>query len=57
MKPPEQVLRELVGLWLAKADMDYRAALRLSADSDPLREPIAFHCQQAAEWSFPKRTD
>ncbi|MCX6638775.1 MAG: HEPN domain-containing protein [Acidobacteria bacterium] len=29
--------------------MDYRAAERLVADSEPIREAIAFHCQQAAE--------
>jgi HEPN domain-containing protein len=49
MKQPEQVLRDLVKQWIAKADVDYRAAERLVADSDPIREAIAFHCQQAAE--------
>lgn len=49
MKPPEQVLRELVGQWITKADFDYFAARQLMANPDPLREVIAFHCQQAAE--------
>ena len=49
MKQPEQVLRDLVEQWIAKADADYRAAERLAADSEPIREVIAFHCQQAAE--------
>jgi HEPN domain-containing protein len=49
MRPPEEVLRDLVRDWLAKADLDYRAAERLLQDEEPLREIIAFHCQQAAE--------
>lgn len=49
MKPPEEVARDLVREWLARADIDYRTALRLLNDSDPIRESIAFHCQQAAE--------
>ena len=42
-------MRDLVEQWIAKADVDYRAAERLVADSEPIREAIAFHCQQAAE--------
>jgi HEPN domain-containing protein len=49
MKQPEQVLRDLVEQWIAKADVDYRAAQRLVADSEPIREVIAFHRQQATE--------
>lgn len=49
MKPPDQVLRDLVGQWIAKAELDYRTAERLSRDPDPIREAIAFHCQQAVE--------
>ena len=49
MKQPEQVLRDLVEQWIGKADVNYRAAKQLAADSDPIREVIAFHCQQAAE--------
>ena len=29
--------------------MDYRTAERLLQDAEPIRESIAFHCQQAAE--------
>ena len=44
MKPDESRLA-LVRPWIAKADVDYRTAERLL----PIRESIAFHCQQAAE--------
>lgn len=49
MREPEEVLRELVGQWVAKAELDYEAARRLIQDESPLREIVAFHCQQAAE--------
>ena len=49
MKQPDVVLRDLVRQWFAKAELDYRAAERLVRDPEPLREIIAFHCQQAAE--------
>jgi HEPN domain-containing protein len=49
MKQPEVVLRDLVRQWFAKAELDYRAAERLVKDPEPLREIIAFHCQQAVE--------
>ena len=49
MRPPEEVLRDLVRDWVGKADLDYRAAERLLQDEERLREIIAFHCQQAAE--------
>ena len=49
MKPPDAVRREHVGQWLAKADVDYRTAERLVNDPDPIRESIAFHCQQTVE--------
>jgi HEPN domain-containing protein len=49
MKPPEEVLRDLVEQWLAKAEVDYRTAQRLMRDREPIRAAIAFHCQQAAE--------
>ena len=48
MKPPEAVLL-LVRQWLGKGDIDYRTAERLLRDDDPIRESIAFHCQQAVE--------
>ena len=43
------VLRDLVRQWFAKAELDYCAAERLVKDPEPLREIIAFHCQQAVE--------
>lgn len=49
MRVLEDIVRELVEMWVAKAEMDYRAAQRLGAGAEPLREPLAFHCQQAAE--------
>ncbi|MEK7408636.1 MAG: HEPN domain-containing protein [Acidobacteriota bacterium] len=49
MNPPDQVLLTLVRQWIAKADLDYRTAERLLRDAEPIRESIAFHCQQAAE--------
>jgi HEPN domain-containing protein len=49
MKQPDVVLRDLVRQWFAKAELDYCAAERLVKDPEPLREIIAFHCQQAAE--------
>ena len=48
MKPPEPELRHHVGQWVHKAEIDYSAAERLLED-EPLREAIAFHCQQAVE--------
>lgn len=49
MRQPEEVRRDHVRQWLAKADSDYRVAERLAGDAEPLREALAFHCQQAAE--------
>jgi HEPN domain-containing protein len=49
MRQPEQVLRQLVEQWLAKAEVDYRTAQRLAGDAEPIRESVAFHCQQAVE--------
>jgi len=49
MKPPEEVLRDLTGDWVGKAERGYRAAERLLRDEDRLHDIIAFHCQQAAE--------
>ncbi len=50
MQPPEeQVLRELVGQWVHKADQDTRAAESLLAAEPPLPYPSCFHSQQAAE--------
>jgi len=49
MQPPDKVLWGLVRQWIAKADVDYRTAERLVGDAEPIRESIAFHCQQAVE--------
>jgi hypothetical protein len=49
MKQRDAVLRDLVRQWIAKAELDYQAAARLVGDPEPLREVIAFHCQQACE--------
>ena len=49
MKPPEEALVLLVRQWIAKAEVDYRTAERLVRDDEPIRESIAFHCQQTAE--------
>lgn len=49
MKPPEEVLLGLVRQWIAKGEIDYRTAERLLGDAEPIRESIAFHCQQAVE--------
>jgi HEPN domain-containing protein len=35
--------------WLARAQLDARAAEHLLADGADLAEPALFHCQQAAE--------
>src|SRR5512140_2931294 len=48
MRPREEVVRELVRQWLAKAERDYQAAHQLAA-TQSLHEIAAFHCQQAAE--------
>jgi HEPN domain-containing protein len=49
MKPPDEVARELVRQWLAKAEKDYRLAEHLLAEQGPYLEAIGFNCQQAAE--------
>jgi HEPN domain-containing protein len=49
MKPPDDALRSLVRQWIGKAEVDYRTAERLLRDEQPIRESIAFHCQQAVE--------
>jgi hypothetical protein len=49
MKPPDRVLFELVGQWVAKADIDYRTAQRLRNDAEPIRESVAFHCRQSVK--------
>ena len=49
MKPPEQVRREIVEQWLAKADEDLGVAQHLLATNTSYFPTIGFHAQQAAE--------
>jgi HEPN domain-containing protein len=49
MKQPDEARLLLVRQWIAKAEINYRTAERLVRDDEPIRESIAFHCQQAAE--------
>jgi len=49
MKPPEQVKREFVAQWLAKAGDDLRAAEDLLREGRPYRWIICYHAQQAVE--------
>lgn len=45
LSPRQTVVQQ----WIEKADIDYRTAERLCRDEAPIRESIAFHCQQAIE--------
>jgi HEPN domain-containing protein len=49
MREPDPRIQALTERWIAKAETDYRTARRLAEDAEGLLEPIAFHCQQAAE--------
>ena len=49
MLPADEASKTMVARWIGKADTDYRTAERLIRDAGLFREPIAFHCQQAAE--------
>jgi HEPN domain-containing protein len=49
MKLPDETLASLVRQWNAKAEVNYQTAERLLQDDEPIRESIAFHCQQTAE--------
>lgn len=49
MRPHEEVKKELVRRWLAKADQDIRAGEALLAADRPFSYPVCFHSQQAAE--------
>ena len=49
MKAPDQVRREFVKAWLAKADEDMLAAGALLDAAMPSYDPVGFHAQQAAE--------
>jgi HEPN domain-containing protein len=41
--------RELVQIWLTKAQHDLAAARKLSADPNPYLDMAIYHCQQVAE--------
>jgi HEPN domain-containing protein len=49
MKPPDEVRRELVEQWVARAVEDLAVARHLLADDLPYYAAIGFHAQQAAE--------
>ncbi len=46
---PEELRRELVRQWLARAEEDFGVACQLIADEHPYLNAVAFHCQQSAE--------
>jgi HEPN domain-containing protein len=52
MRPPEEVKRDLIRQWLAKADEDLNAAKALLSLETAFFSTIGFHCQQAAEKYF-----
>jgi len=49
MRPPDEVKRDLVRRWLAKADEDLDAAKALLTHRDAFLAVVCFHAQQAAE--------
>jgi len=49
MRPPEEVKKEIVRQWLAKAEQDMKAGETLFAAEPPFLYPACFHAQQAAE--------
>jgi len=49
MRPPEQVKRELIQQWLAKAEEDFRVVEYLLSEDTAYLSAIGFHAQQAAE--------
>ena len=49
MRPPEEVKKEIVRQWLAKAEQDMKAAEALLFAEPPFLYPACFHAQQAAE--------
>jgi HEPN domain-containing protein len=49
MKPPEEVKRELVQEWLARAEEDFAVARHLVSQDTPYPSAVGFHAQQAAE--------
>ena len=49
MRPPEEVKKEIVRQWLAKAEQDMKVSETLLAAERPFLYPTCFHAQQAAE--------
>jgi len=49
MRPPEEVKKEIVRQWLAKAEQDMKAGEALLVAEPPILYPACFHAQQAAE--------
>jgi len=49
MLPPEEVKRQLVRQWLAKAEQDFGLAEHLVSERSPYLLAVGFHAQQAAE--------
>jgi HEPN domain-containing protein len=49
MKPPEDVKRDLVRQWIAKAEQDFGLVKYLVSEKTPYLEAVGFHSQQAAE--------
>lgn len=49
MRPPEEIRRELVEQWLARANEDFELAEHLVSEDSPYLNSICFHAQQAAE--------
>ena len=49
MPSRDDLVRELVGKWVEKADADLKAAETLFENEGELWAIVAFHCQQSAE--------
>jgi HEPN domain-containing protein len=49
MRPPDEVKREIVRQWVAKAEQDIKASEALLEAEPPFLYPSCFHAQQAAE--------
>lgn len=42
-------MKKLTAEWVKKAEADYRAAIKLKREREPLHDVVCFHCQQCAE--------
>ncbi len=49
MKPPDEVRREIVAQWLARANEDLSVARHLLGENLPYHGAVGFHGQRAAE--------